>query len=345
LNPAADTLIFSTFLRGSDRDVGTSIDVARIPRNAATASKYEIYVTGHTSSLDFFPMYQSVRDQPFNEDIFVTKLVQLKGAALDEADAELCRFPTPGVSELPQTGCRIDPTDDGQAYSVLIGGEDSDFSYGIAAAPVYTTATTTGTSLYVALAGGTFSTDYPLTATAIPNGSAFTSGQIDDAFITTLTNTGFGSGTDLEARFVNTDTKSIRPGASITYTVEINNLSGTTATNTRLAVLYPVSMSVVSIPSNCNRNGLLIYCDTGDLGSATSNTQQVSMTFSARFATNVTMRAIASSEVADDDLSNNSKTALLTVVNPPNRGALSLWALAIFMGFFVVSRRFRPSIH
>ena len=216
LNPAGSDLAYSTYLGGSDIDVGWSIAVD----SAGTR-----YVTGYTNSADF-PTTAGAFDTSFNGggifgDAFVTKLnpggsdlaystylggsdddigrgiaIDSAGAAYLTGDTESGDFPaTAGAfdTSFNDTGryfvgdafvTKLNPAGSGLAYSTYLGGsspEEGGFEIAV----------DSGGAAYVT--GTTFSTNFPTTAGAFDtsfNGGFENGGT--DAFVTKLNPAGSG---------------------------------------------------------------------------------------------------------------------------------------------------------
>jgi hypothetical protein len=210
LNPAGSGLSYSTYLGGSDADVGSAI---------AVDSAGTDHLTGFTDSTDF-PTTAGAFDASFNggqEDGFVTALnpagsglaystflggssydsprgiaVDAAGAAYVTGGTASADFPTTaGAFDTSLNGfldafvAKLDPAGSGLVYSTYLGGSDyptgssssdDDGSFGIAV-------DSTGDA-YVT--GGTNSRDFPTTAGAF--GLTF-NGGVYDAFVTKLSTT------------------------------------------------------------------------------------------------------------------------------------------------------------
>lgn len=178
VNPAGSGLVYATFLGGSDYDApqGLSLDAAG-----------NVFVTGVTSSFDF-PTTPGAFDSVMNgeSDAFVTK-INADGTALlyatllggnsgidfglsidtDSAGyayvtgfTQAPDFPTSGGGGGYHGGltdsfaAKVAPDGSTLAYSTLLGGSDSDYSYDVAV----------DGSGHTYLTGYTFSADFPTTA-------------------------------------------------------------------------------------------------------------------------------------------------------------------------------------
>jgi hypothetical protein len=193
LNPSGSAVVYSTYLGGSDFDEGQSIAV-----NASGAA----YVAGGTSSTDF-PVTSGAFDSSFNGvvDAFVTKLRpdgqaleystyvggsgddRGRGVALDASGngyitgiTVSADFPTTaGAFGTASQGAedafvtKINPTGSALVYSALLGGNSSDYGFGIAV--------DAGGSAYVT--GRTLSNTFPTTV----GGLDTTFGGSADAFV------------------------------------------------------------------------------------------------------------------------------------------------------------------
>jgi len=208
LNPGGSDLAYSTYLGGSDDDIG---------RGIAIDSAGAAYLTGDTESGDF-PATAGAFDTSFNDtgryfvgDAFVTKLnpagsglaysTYLGGSSPEEGGFEIAvdsggaayvtgttfsrNFPTTaGAFDTSFNGgfenggtdafvTKLNPAGSGLAYSTYLGGSDEDIGQGIAidsAGAAYVT-------------GYISSTDFPTTAGAFD--TSF-NGGFDDAFVTKL---------------------------------------------------------------------------------------------------------------------------------------------------------------
>jgi uncharacterized repeat protein (TIGR01451 family) len=201
------TLVYSTYLGGSDDDAG---------RGIAVDASGDVYVTGQTNSLNF-PATPGAYDSSFNggfRDVIVAKLnpavsgsasllyATYVGGSDDDSgraiavDADGNAYVTGYTrsSDLPTTLGVFDPTyhgnfdaflfklnasGSGLVYSTYLGGSDSDFGYGI----------TVDDLGHADVTGQTASADYPTTATAF-QGSLVGSNGNGDAFVTELDDAG-----------------------------------------------------------------------------------------------------------------------------------------------------------
>jgi hypothetical protein len=193
LNPTGSGLVYSTYLGGSDYDLGSGIAVG-VLGNA--------YVTGSTNSADFpttAGAFQATPGAGFVTNIdptgstlvYSTYLVGAVGAgiAVDGAGhAYVTGFAGPnflttagafqpafgGVGDAFVT--KLDPTGSTLVYSTYLGGSGGDGSFGIAVDG-------TGNAY---ITGSTGSTDFPTT----PGAFQPTLAGVDDAFVTKLDPTG-----------------------------------------------------------------------------------------------------------------------------------------------------------
>jgi hypothetical protein len=184
LNPTGTALIYSTYLGGSNDDIGTAI---------AIDSSGNAYVTGGTSSTNFpvtAGVYQSTKQSGSpHSDVFVTKLnssgtalvystylgatvgtqtgngikVDSGGNAYVTGTTSSTNFPTVAGSYAIATGgsqavfvTKINPVGTQLVYSTYFGGIGSDTAYGIAL----------DSSNNAYIAGGTTSFNFPTTAGA-----------------------------------------------------------------------------------------------------------------------------------------------------------------------------------
>jgi hypothetical protein len=195
LNPTGSTLLYSTFLGGSEEDYGRDI-VTDSPGNA--------YVTGYSNSLDF-PTTSSAYDTSHNGDydVFIVKLnttgstlmysTYLGGnnsdygydIALDDTlqvhvagETYSSDFPvTPGAFDTIYANgeafvAKLNSSASALRYSTYLGGDQSDLALGISL----------DTAQRAFVTGETYSSDYPTTVGAYDLSA---NGQ-DDAFVTTL---------------------------------------------------------------------------------------------------------------------------------------------------------------
>ena len=179
LNPTGSGLVYSTYLGGSDYEVGFGI---------AVDTSGNAYVTGFTDSSDF-PTTAGAFQTTYGgfSDAFVTEL-NPTGSGLvystylggsDDERASASRWTPPATPTLRDTRIRatfprplgpsrrpcgfddafvteFNPTGTGLVYSTYLGGSDYDYGSGIAV--------NTSGNAYVA--GETFSSDFPTTAGA-----------------------------------------------------------------------------------------------------------------------------------------------------------------------------------
>ena len=201
LNSSGNSLIYSTYLGGSDSDEGYSI--------AVDASGAAVYVTGYTSSTDFPTLnpYQETY-QGGDRDIFVTKLggsgnslvystylgggsddwsmditVDAAGEAYFTGSTGSTDFPTLNPYQVTFQGgdydaliTKLSSSGNSLVYSTYLGGGDRDEGYGIAI----------DTSGAAYITGFTGSTDFP---TLNPYQGTFQGGD-NDAYVTKLSSFG-----------------------------------------------------------------------------------------------------------------------------------------------------------
>jgi hypothetical protein len=203
LDSTGSGLVYSTYLGGSDTDVGRGIAVD----GAGSA-----YVAGYTASTNFPTTAEAAQTTHGGVfDAFVTKLDATGSAlvystflggngsdggldmALDDVgsayvtgETHFGDFPTTaGAVQTTRAGefdafvTKLDATGSGLVYSTYLGGSDTDVGRGIAVDGVG--------SAYVA--GYTRSTDFPTTAEAVQTTHG---GGVYDAFVTKLDATGSG---------------------------------------------------------------------------------------------------------------------------------------------------------
>jgi hypothetical protein len=200
LNPTGSALVYSTYLGGSDYDLGTGI---------AVDSAGNAYVTGRTYSTDFPTMNPlQAAANGGQADAFVAKLNpagsafvystylggsyfdQGNGIAVDSAgnayvigDTDSGDFPTTENAAQPAISgsedafvAKLNPTGSSLVYSTYLGGSDYENGYGIAV-------NSTGSAF---LTGSTSSTDFPTTK----NAAQPANGGRADAFAAKLDPTG-----------------------------------------------------------------------------------------------------------------------------------------------------------
>jgi hypothetical protein len=217
LNRTGSALVYSTYLGGSEADLGQAI---------AVDSGGNAYLTGKTSSGNFPTTpgaYQTTFNGPprFSSDAFVTKLnaagtvliysTYLGGSADDvgygiavnaartafvTGHTSSANFPTtPGAYQTASAGSgdafvtALNSSGSALAYSTYLGGSGFEIAYGIAmdaAGNVYVT-------------GGTESSDFPTTLGTFQ--SAY-GGGTNDAFVTKLKTSGAGSADLVYSTFV-----------------------------------------------------------------------------------------------------------------------------------------------
>jgi hypothetical protein len=205
LNPTGSNLVYSTYLGGSNDDVGSGI---------AVDGSGNAYVTGYTNSTDY-----DVTTGAFQmthggggEDVFVTKLsstgtglmysTYLGGSSSDQGygiavdgsgnayvtgntdspnyDVTVGAFQTTNGGGIDVFVTKLNTTGSGLVYSTYLGGTVSDFGYGIAVDG--------SGNAYVT--GYTNSTDYDVTTGAFQT----TNGGNYDVFVTKLSSTGASLG-------------------------------------------------------------------------------------------------------------------------------------------------------
>jgi len=201
INPAGSSLVYSTYLGGSDVDAGQSIDVDE---------DGGVFVTGFTAS-NSFPLTPGVVDSsrgsaPGTVEAFVTRINPFGtglvystflggsgndfgyGIAVDE-DGNACVTGETASSDFPVAGplqatfgggardafvAKVTPDGASFVYSTYLGGAGSDLGRAIAA--------DSSGNAYVT--GGTFSTNFPLANPLRPHAGSF------DAFITKINSPG-----------------------------------------------------------------------------------------------------------------------------------------------------------
>ncbi len=198
LNSSGDAFVYSTYLGGSDRDIGNTI---------AVDGSGSLYVAGETASVDF-PTLNSLQTYiPPYSDAFVTKLnpegnailyssflggskhdianaiaVDSTGKAYITGRTESDDFPLTNPSQGTRGGSAdcfvtaLNSTGAGLIYSTYLGGSSDDYGYGIAV--------DSAGSAYVA--GYTSSINFP-TASAL---QPIFGGGLADAFISKLNASG-----------------------------------------------------------------------------------------------------------------------------------------------------------
>jgi len=315
-------IMMSTFVRGSDRDVATALVVKRHNKASDEEPPFyvdEIFVGGHTLSQDF-PIANGLQGISLNSDIFLTKLL---------FDPDPDYKPKP-----PEPQTRWLSVD----YSTLLGGESTDFLFGLSV----------DDDRHAYLAGGTWSESMYVTDTAF---QAQYGGGESDVLLAKVSELEQASEIDLET-VITASYGSLHSDVTIDYTVMVTNQGPDQATNTRLSILLPQAARLLewsqNYPcqpyNNVSQNHLLL-CDIGTLG--VNNNASVLMKIAYRFSGNMLVRADSQSENSDltkTNLTDNvpaetSETHTLTIINKPNRGALSLFLLMLCMALVVWQRR------
>ncbi len=200
LDPSGASLLYSSYLGGSDSEIG---------RGIAVDSSGNAYVTGETDSSDFPTTAGTFQTTYAVVDVFVTKFnptgtallystylggsgiergydiaVDSSGNAYVTGDTESSDFPvTAGAFQTTYGGFRdvfvtqLNPYGTSLLYSTYLGGSATEDSYGGIAVDASGNAYVTGQ---------TFSSDFPITAGAFQT----THGGFTDAFVTELNPTG-----------------------------------------------------------------------------------------------------------------------------------------------------------
>lgn len=203
LNPAGNTLIYSTFLGGSSNDSGTGI---------AVDSSGNAYVTGYTSSSNFPTLNAYQTANKGTQNAFVTKLsssgtliysTYLGGSGSDDAAAiavdsagnayitggtTSTNFPTASPVQAVSGGnqdafiTKLNPSGNALVYSTYLGG-----SGGASGSPEQGTAVAVDATGAAYVAGVTNSTNFPVTSGVLQ--PAYDGGG-SDAFVAKLSPAG-----------------------------------------------------------------------------------------------------------------------------------------------------------
>jgi hypothetical protein len=199
MNPAGNTLLFSTYLGGSQFDEGTSIAVDHYGY---------AYISGYTSSSDFHTANALYGTSSGGQDAFVAKIfpsgaglsysTYLGGAAFDEADGiaidsagdayitghtNSANFPIANAAQGSSGGnsdvflAKLNPAGSAMLFSTFLGGSGGDQSNAIALDP----------SGRVYVTGVTGSTNFP---TLTPYQASLGSGSVENAFVSRFTAAG-----------------------------------------------------------------------------------------------------------------------------------------------------------
>ena len=245
--------VYSTFLGGSDNDVGGGI---------AVDSSGNAYVTGQTLSNLDFPVTIGAKQTTFGggaSDAFVTKLSPLGSGASDlvystylggtgaEGGASIAvdgnnnayvtgqtnspNFPAVGATQSALTGgfdafvSELNSTGSALVFSTYLGGsgdEDDTGNFGAIAVD------SAGANIYVT--GNTRSTDFPTHGTPPYAGGNANGGGLADAFVVKYTQSSAAPTFSLSATALTPASGS--PGVSATSTVSVSSTTGFTGTVT-----------------------------------------------------------------------------------------------------------------
>ncbi len=234
LNSTGDSLIYSTYLGGSDDDYGSEFSSGQLCSGIAVDASTAVYVTGYTISTDFPTLnpFQGTYQGGYG-DAFVTKLnstgnsliystylggssssdigydiaVDIYGSAYVTGWTGSTNFPTLNPYIGTKQGgtddfvTKFNPAGDSLIYSTYLGGSGIDYSNAIAV----------DASGAAYITGRTSSTDFPMLD---PYQGTFQGGGYGDVYVTKLNPTGnslvystyLGGSDDDEANAIAVDT-------------------------------------------------------------------------------------------------------------------------------------------
>jgi uncharacterized repeat protein (TIGR01451 family) len=192
----------------------------------------------------------------------------------------------------------------------------------------------------------------PTAVGSVTNTVAVTGDQPDpdpDNNTTTETTTIAATPELADVRIAKTGPAEARTGDTITYTIQVDNLGPSTATDVTISDDLPGGVAYVSATTTsgaCAAVGNRVDCDLGDLGAGASATVEITAVVADEAPATITNTAAVSSTVTDPDASNNISSADVAItdstssipVTGSDLGGFARIGLAllIFGGLFVL---------
>ena len=362
LNATGTGLIYSTFLGGSNVDIG--IGIAEDPFGA-------VYVYGGTDSSDF-PITSGVAQPTFGGassgcdptsftcgDNFITKLnstgsalvystylggsgdedySQIENIAIDKSlnawvsgQTGSTDFPTVGAIQSSYGGgardafvSELNATGTAFLFSTYLGGSGNDFSTGIAVPVDWDRVNPQPTATFVT--GATSSPNFPVIAGAfqpICGTDGTCNGGLQDGFVSKIV-----PGADLS--ITNTAPSTVQSESTLTYTVIVNNNGPDAASSVTISDVTPTGTTFSSVSTT---SGTCTAPSPGTTGTvkctisamATGGTVTVSLVLNVTASPSTTIKDIASVSAAtfDPHTTNNSAIAKTVVYGLPTMTGLS----------------------
>jgi uncharacterized repeat protein (TIGR01451 family) len=175
--------------------------------------------------------------------------------------------------------------------------------------------------------------------TVSPDGRYFYAAGFDDGAVAVFSRSAPTQSVDLEV----VKTSSPNPviaGTNLTYLITVtNNSTSSTATNVRVTDKFPSGTSLVStvtIGGSCT-GSTEITCTFGTLAPGVSTTATIVVKVDAGTSGSLTNVATTTSDTLDTVISNNSFKAVTQVTPGTPVPSVSVWALAILAGVFVLT--------
>ena len=318
IDPAGDALIYSTYLGGTNSEVGYGI---------AADSAGNAYVTGSLWSTDYPTVNPIFAANAGGRDAFVTKIAAngasllystyLGGASTEYAyaiavdpsgnayvtgETDSTTFPTKDPLYAANAGGRdvfvtkINPAGSALVYSTYLGGSNHDIGYGIAV----------DASKNAYVTGFTSSVNFP---TRNPLQPAYAG---SDAFVAKI------ASAVADLALTNTDSPDpVTVSNTLTYTITVTNNGPDTATDVVLTDTLPSSVTFESAtPSagSCSHAAGAVTCHFTSIPAGDHTTATIAVVPTAP-ASALPNHATVAAKEHDPSATNNSATAA-TVVNP-----------------------------
>lgn len=321
--PAGGAPIYATYLGGAGTETGMTLAVdssgAVFLGGQTGSSNFPVANTNHSALNGASDAYLSMLDPAGNTLSYSAYLggssdEEATGIAVDNAgDVMLAGytgsadFPlvnsvasySGGASDIFLT--KVDIGSDTYRLSLLHGGSLTDQARDLAIAP-------SGVSAY--MTGWTRSSDFTLSANAHQQISA---GGLSDAFV-------FKAG-DLADLSVTINDSNVALGATVNYTVIVDNQGPDVATGVILAVTLPVGVIFDSADPGCVQDNAIVTCDLAAIMAGAF----VSITISAIVESASEITTLASVSANENDLiSANNADTVVTLAGPASTNGMPI---------------------